>query len=252
MTQLCRACQTINRDAAKYCRGCAVKFSSAGAALASSPRPAFIAPAAAQRPSGINAAPRRVAGISIPQGLDVSVVWAGALMVLACAAFVLWYAGRASEPGAPAARSYAAAPAAPVVQLAPFAAAAPLPRADLPAPPPKAVPANDIPIESAAGGPAEAVEKFYRALSFGDGEAAAGFVTPEKRGSGPFNASKMTAFYRSFREPLAVRSVRQIDANLVEAKYSYRVSKTQCHGTAIVNTELVSDRMLIRNIRANC
>ncbi len=252
MARICSACQTINRDAAKYCRGCAVKFSSAGAALAPLPRPAFIAPAAAQRRSGIDPAPRRFAGIPVPQGLDVSVVWAAALMVLACAAFVLWYAGRASGPVAPTARAYAAAPAAPVVQLSPFAPAAPLPRGDLAASPPKAVPANEIPIESAAGGPAEAVEKFYRALSLGDGEAAAGLVTPEKRGAGPFNASNMTAFYRSFKEPLAVRSVRQIDANLVEAKYSYRVSKTQCHGTAIVSTERVSDRMLIRKIRANC
>lgn len=161
-------------------------------------------------------------------------------MVLSCTAFVLWYANRSSRPGIAPSRTFAAAS---VVQLAPVAPAAPLPQV---------VPLSDIPIESVAGGPADAVEKFYRALSLGDGEAAADLVTPAKRGVGPFKASNMSAFYRSFKEPLAVRSVRQIDANLVEAKYSYRVSKTQCHGTAIVSTQRVSDRMLIRNIRANC
>src|SRR4030095_3857794 len=100
--------------------------------------------------------------------------------------------------------------------------------------------------------PAEIVAIFYRALSNGDGKTAAALVTPEKRGTGPFNEANMSRFYRSLREPLSIQAIRQLDGNIVEARYAYRATMTQCKGTAIVETEVVSQRRLIRRIRANC
>ncbi|MDM0050407.1 hypothetical protein [Variovorax sp. J22R115] len=98
----------------------------------------------------------------------------------------------------------------------------------------------------------QAVESFYRALSAADGMTAAAFVIPEKRGLGPFNAANISRFYGSFDRPLLIRSIRSINASLVEAKYSYRVSRTTCEGTAIVETERVGQETLIRRIHANC
>jgi hypothetical protein len=98
----------------------------------------------------------------------------------------------------------------------------------------------------------QAVEKFYRALSAADGKKAASIVIPAKRGIGPFNETNISRFYGSMQRPLSLRSIRLIDASLLEAKYSYRVSTTTCEGTAIVETQRVSQETLIRSIRANC
>jgi hypothetical protein len=113
-------------------------------------------------------------------------------------------------------------------------------------------PATEIPNPTRSDASVETVAKFYRALSAADGAAAAALVIPAKRGRGPFREEKIASFYGSFREPLAIRSIRAIDENLVEARYRYRATKTPCDGTAIVET--VSDRQqtLIRSIRANC
>ena len=100
--------------------------------------------------------------------------------------------------------------------------------------------------------PAQVVTKFYRALAAGDGETAAAIVIPSKRGRGPFNGEAMTKFYRSFRYPLTIRSIRQIDAHVVEARYSYQASSAECRALAIVETEQVQKQTLIRRIRANC
>ena len=49
-----------------------------------------------------------------------------------------------------------------------------------------------------------------------------------------------------------LRSIRAIDATRVEAKYSYRVTRTTCEGTALLETERVGNETFIRRIRANC
>jgi limonene-1,2-epoxide hydrolase len=98
----------------------------------------------------------------------------------------------------------------------------------------------------------QAVEKFYRALSAADGKTAVAVIIPAKRGTGAFNEVNISKFYGSFERPLLLRSIRPINATHVEAKYSYRVSRTTCEGTAIVETEQVRQQTLIRSIRANC
>ncbi|MBU1360277.1 MAG: hypothetical protein KJ901_16150 [Gammaproteobacteria bacterium] len=122
------------------------------------------------------------------------------------------------------------------------------PKAEEGAPPP-AVAAADATDESSA---LSQVRRFYRALSKGDGAAAARLVVPEKRGSGPLSAREMSQFYRSLNEPLRLGSVRQLGADLFEATYSYTASRTPCRATAIVRTEAGDARPLIRSIRASC
>jgi hypothetical protein len=100
--------------------------------------------------------------------------------------------------------------------------------------------------------PARVVAAFYGALAAGDGEAAAAVVTPAKRDVGRFSKERMTRFYGSFSEPLSIRSIRQIDAHAVEARYTYRATRTACEGVALVHTERVADQTVIRSIRANC
>ncbi|MDM0028335.1 hypothetical protein QTI27_27680 [Variovorax sp. J31P216] len=109
-----------------------------------------------------------------------------------------------------------------------------------------------LPRESSPDPQVRAVKDFYRALSAADGRTAAAFVVPAKRGLGAFNEANMSRFYGSFERPLLIRSIRPIDASVVEAKYSYRISRTTCEGTAFVETERVGGATLIRRIRANC
>lgn len=100
--------------------------------------------------------------------------------------------------------------------------------------------------------PEGVVARFYGALSQGDGEVAAGLVTPAKRSSGPFNAARMSKFYGSLKDRLVVHSIRPIDDEAVEVRYSYRASKARCDGTAIVHTERIARATVIQGIRANC
>lgn len=100
--------------------------------------------------------------------------------------------------------------------------------------------------------PARVVAAFYGALAAGDGEAAAAVITPAKRDVGRFSKERMTRFYGSFSEPLSIRSIRQIDAHAVEARYTYRATRSVCEGVALVRTERVADQTVIRSIRANC
>jgi hypothetical protein len=114
-------------------------------------------------------------------------------------------------------------------------------------------PDPSTPVPDGRGDPSvQAVASFYGALAAADGKSASAFVIPAKRGIGPFNDASMSKFYASFKEPLRVRSVRKVDKNLVEARYSYRVARTHCNGTALVETESVRGQTLIRSIRANC
>jgi len=238
MTQICAACQTANRDVAKYCRACARRLSL--------PRDAQASTDSAFRLS-------EPVPIVAPRGLDRSVLWLLVLLVVSSACFVLWYGSRRAALRAPA------LPPAAMAQLPAEAVAPPerLVAAALGTAPPSATPpAPRVEPATAAGEavgtPVTLVASFYRALSAGDGDAAAALITPAKRGVGPFNPSTMSRFYRSFKEPLVLRSIRQIGANVVEAKYSYRVTRTVCEGTAIVETETGRGRPLIRRIRANC
>jgi hypothetical protein len=100
--------------------------------------------------------------------------------------------------------------------------------------------------------PAQVVTSFYGALSKGDGHAAAALVVPSKQGKEAFNASRMSRFYGAMQQPIRVHLLRQIDAQRLEVRYSYRVDKTTCKGTAIVTTEQVDDHVMIRSIQANC
>ena len=120
--------------------------------------------------------------------------------------------------------------------------------------PPRAMPPKTTAASAQPNGEAslKVVERFYRALSVGDGNAAAEVITPEKRGIGPYNPQGMSKFYRSLREPLVVQSIRRINSHVVEARYVYRAAKTLCEGTARVTTEFVPPTTVIRSIRANC
>ncbi|MBT2321545.1 hypothetical protein J7E62_04125 [Variovorax paradoxus] len=100
--------------------------------------------------------------------------------------------------------------------------------------------------------PVEVVSRFYRALSAADGKSAAALIVSAKRGIGPFNESSMSKFYGSFKEPLFVRSIRQIDSDTVEVRYRYRASRTACEGVARVKTERVLQQTLIQSVQANC
>lgn len=98
----------------------------------------------------------------------------------------------------------------------------------------------------------ETVTRFYSALSSGDGAMAAGYVTPAKRAHGPLSGQAMSAFYRRLAQPLAIRSVRPLGGNVVEARYTYRASRTVCEGRAVITMESEAPGAAIRRISANC
>jgi hypothetical protein len=142
-------------------------------------------------------------------------------------------------------------------------AAVPVPGASSPSPAPKewferaetiTEPASAVPSRPAAGGgtAVQAATTFYRALSAGDGATAAALITPSKRGVGPFAAERMSSFYGSFRQPLSVQSIRPLEPNAVEVRYTYRASRSVCAGVAVVHTEQVMQQTVIRSISANC
>ena len=100
--------------------------------------------------------------------------------------------------------------------------------------------------------PIDIVKKFYFALSKSDGDTASSLVTPTKRGIGPFNEKNIASFYGNMKVPLVVGEVLKISDNLFQVKYSYTHTKTQCNGTAAVETENFLGNILIKKIRANC
>lgn len=238
MPSVCEACGNANRATAMFCSGCAGRL------------PRFVAtgPSALETMKTLQPsarAPAQDARASSSASLDLRAetpaLWLrlGLLGLAMCVGFTGWYQYVTRKGTTPSLPSVARAPVrAPAPQETVIAASL--------APPPVA---KSAPMPMS---PQEAVEKFYRALSAGDGKVAASLVVPAKRGIGPFNESSMSRFYGSFKEPLSIRSIRRIEANVVEAKYSYRVTKTACEGTAIVQTEVVLQDTLIRSIRANC
>ncbi len=246
MAQTCGACQTLNRDAAIYCRRCARKLSAASCdpGVRNAPPLPRELPPAPQR-----ARPRASMDLgAFAKGLDPPALWVSLLLLLWSAAFVLWHVSRTHAqrpvPVRPATVTVVHPPAEPLV-----------PAAAMQAPPRRDVIGITVaaePAKRASDVPLETVEKFYRALSAGDGHAAAALVTPAKRGVGAFNAANMSRFYGSLRQPLVLRSVRRLDGNRIEARYSYRATVARCEATAIVETERVRDAAVIRGIRANC
>ena len=100
--------------------------------------------------------------------------------------------------------------------------------------------------------PLKVVVSFYKSLSIGDGSAAAALVVPEKRGKGPFNEENIGQFFGSLKEPLKVNSVRLIGSDTVEVNYTYRFTKSQCNGRAVVETGYFMGNTLIKKILANC
>lgn len=194
-----------------------------------------------------------------PEALLPSDTWAfwlrlAAAGLLMMVGFFAWYLYVTRQPAAPLPTYAVETPALAAAAGAPAAVvAAPADAAHALTPAGPAVesePASALPATTDA--PVQVVEKFYRALAAGDGRAAAAIVVPAKRGRGPFNEADMSRFYGSFEEPLSLRSIRPIDERRVEARYSYRVSRSTCEGRAIVETERVAREVLIRRIRANC
>ena len=268
MTASCEHCGTTNRANANFCIGCAAQL------------PGFVptGPSALellrgrQRSDAVHAA-RKGAGAA--QGAPDAAAWLRRLVaggLLAMAAFLGWYGYHTREappPVAPLAASPAVVQQPAFVQLAPFepeatglagvsdaarAAAERSARAIVllePSTPPSAPPpASAAPATSS--GAVDTVARFYGALSAGDGATAAALVTASKRAQGPLSGDAMSAFYRSLKEPLAVRSIRQLDARVVEARYTYRATRTRCEGRALVTTEPSSRSTVIRSIAANC
>jgi hypothetical protein len=94
---------------------------------------------------------------------------------------------------------------------------------------------------------------FYRALSQGDGSAAAALVIPEKRGKGNFNPAKMTEFYSTMIRRLAVEDITALDDTVVAVRYSYvHPSKVCSNERAMVTTVHRDGRTLIESISARC
>jgi hypothetical protein len=248
MSVVCDACGSSNRATAMFCIGCAGRL------------PGFV-PSGPSALEAMKAAPRfrhrPVQSVPAPVlPAETRAFWLrlgglGAAMVIGFTGWYLYVTDKEAAPLLAGAPTAAAVPAPP--QLVPQLAA---PSMSIPPPMQEAKSARvtrpPAPLPTMPEAPAQAVAKFYRALSMGDGQAAAAIVIPAKRGVGPFDAANMSKFYRSFKEPLRVRSIRQIDANVVEARYSYRASATPCEATAIVETEVVLHQTLIRRIRANC
>ncbi len=103
--------------------------------------------------------------------------------------------------------------------------------------------------------PVDTVTKFYNALSAADGNTAAAFVIPEKRGIGPFNEVNIARFFGNMKEPLRLISAVQATATLVRVQYHYvHASGRICNGAAEVTTEYSFGKTLIQKIRAlnNC
>jgi len=100
--------------------------------------------------------------------------------------------------------------------------------------------------------PISAVNGFYRALSRADGEMAASFVIPEKRGKGPFNEANISRYYGNMTKPLTIKSITKKGKDLVEISYSYRSPQKTCEATALVETESYYGNTLIKKIKAKC
>lgn len=98
----------------------------------------------------------------------------------------------------------------------------------------------------------DVVQGFYYALSIADGDLAAAYVIPEKRGKGPFNQSNIYTFYSSLRKPLSVQNITQVNGNQFRVDYHYIANKSQCNASAIVTTTNRYGYIFIESIKAKC
>jgi len=100
--------------------------------------------------------------------------------------------------------------------------------------------------------PSVVVSRFYRALSQGDGSAAAGFVVPEKRLSGPLSATALSQFYGSLVSPLQVLDVSLLPDGRVRTRYQYQLSTGRaCNGVSFARVTVSAQGIpLIAGIEA--
>ncbi|MGJ7509857.1 hypothetical protein [Variovorax sp. GT1P44] len=273
MSNVCERCGRSNRTSAMFCIGCTAKlpgFAPSGPSALEAMKALSARPSSAA--SGAESAPGYGPQPILPSETKAFWVQLAALGVLMMIGFMGWFMHVRATP-APVREALLPAPNAtgsqvvankappPEPTLVTARASTVLPEPDLGQQPnptagemrkPEGKPADASPHQPGRHPQLQAVENFYRALSVADGRSAAAFIIPAKRGIGPFNETNISRFYGSFAQPLRIRSIRAIDANLVEAKYSYRVSRTACEGTALLETEQVGDATFIRRIRANC
>jgi hypothetical protein len=109
---------------------------------------------------------------------------------------------------------------------------------------------------SSASDKPDVVRQFYEALGLGDGEEAAKYITPSKRGKGSYDPKDMTAFYSSLRERLKLaeaEGVMSFNPYEYEVRYTYTsATGSLCEGHAIVKTVVIDDVEYIQSINANC
>lgn len=98
----------------------------------------------------------------------------------------------------------------------------------------------------------DVVSGFYSALSNADGDLAAAYVIPEKRGVGPFNQLNIYRFYSSLKRPLIVHNITQVNESQFKVNYSFVKTKSQCNGNALVTVQNRKGYYLIQSIKANC
>jgi hypothetical protein len=99
----------------------------------------------------------------------------------------------------------------------------------------------------------DVVSGFYAALSRGDGEAAQGFLVPDKRGHGNFDPAAMTKFYGSLAERLVLKKKVQTSANEVHVQYHYAGAGGACEGAANLTLRQIGSDLLIDSINpAGC
>jgi len=250
MASICPLCGRANRASANFCLGCAARL------------PGFVAtgPSALERLSQLHSRSGSVASATrtnndtdTPAKSRAFFLRLGGFTAAMMIGFMGWYAW-VSQRDAPPLRSQP-----PPQARMPLKAAEPEQTAAVEVPlenvaPAPGLPDARLPVEqhSAVSDSAQVAEAFYRALAKGDGRSAAEFIAPSRRGKAAFDPSSMSRFYGTMSQPLAVRNIRQIASDRLEVRYSYRVTRTACEGTAIVTTEVVSARTMIQSIRANC
>jgi hypothetical protein len=162
--------------------------------------------------------------------------------------------------GPPKQAGAAASAPSPEASAPPPAAAPPAPRAaavasaEAPrvAPPESPPSANVVPLQPPDVDQSMAtVRAFYEALGDDDGPRAASLVEPERRGTGPLSAQRITRFYSSLRSPLKLTSIYPLDPSTIFVRYQFVTTDGRtCTGAANVATTRRSDQVLIRGIRA--
>jgi hypothetical protein len=106
-------------------------------------------------------------------------------------------------------------------------------------------------LDVAAHSARQAVEGFYLALAAGDGAAAAQYIIPAKRRTGPLSAAALSSFYGDLRRPLQLLEVAELDADRYRASYRFETwNGARCEGTSVVTTVDVDGANLISRIRA--